>query len=75
MTYDSWKLDNAEDEADRKMRGRKGWRDYRDAQRCWKCGSSWDEPREDGSCYECGSFPEDEPLEPDPVDDALANDD
>ena len=71
MTYDEWKLETPEDEEARinhYWRNRSGWRDYRDAERCWKCGADWDEPRADGSCYECGAFREDEPVERDPDD-------
>ena len=62
MTYDEWKLETPEDEADRKRRRPRigGSCPY-----CYAWGSNWAEPTEDGNCYECG-----EPLNERDPDDA-----
>jgi hypothetical protein len=63
VTYDSWKLDNAEDEADRKARA---WGEPR--LKCAHC-DVLNGPR-DGECRNCGEplDPNDDAWEPDPDD-------
>lgn len=69
MTYDDWKLETPEDEYDRKNRGRNGWRDYRDAERCWNCRNDWKADETDELlCFHCGADAQDRPPERDPDD-------
>jgi hypothetical protein len=64
MTYDEWKLETPEDES-----RRRGWRDYRDAERCWKCRNDWKPDADDElRCAYCEAYADDEPAEPDPDD-------
>jgi len=67
MTYDEWKLETPEDEAQRR-----GWRDYRDVERCWKCGEEFIEVEDDDeyrfTCSKCGADVLDAPPERDPDD-------
>jgi hypothetical protein len=72
MTYDEWKLETPEDEAlrlSRFWRNRSGWRAYRDADRCWKCGHDWKPDADDDlRCSYCEAYADDEPAERDPDD-------
>lgn len=64
MTYDEWKLETPEDEA-----RRRGWRDYRDAERCWNCKRDWKADNDDEmQCAYCGAYADDQPAERDPDD-------
>jgi hypothetical protein len=69
LTYDQWKLETPEDEYARKNRGRNGWRDYRDTERCWKCGFEFEGAEYDEECCaHCAAHLQDEPAERDPDD-------
>ena len=69
MTYDEWKLETPEDEHYRLNRGRNGWRDYRDAERCWNCRNDWKADETDELlCWHCGADAQDAPPERDPDD-------
>ena len=72
MTYDEWKLETPEDEEARKSRfwrNRSGWRDYRDAERCWNCRNDWHPVEGDElMCADCGADAQDQPAERDPDD-------
>jgi hypothetical protein len=69
VDYDSWKLETPEDEHLRKSRGRRGWRDYRDAERCWNCRNDWHPVEGDElCCADCGAYADDQPAERDPDD-------
>lgn len=51
---------------------RRGWRDYRDIERCWKCGEEFIEVEDDDeyrfTCSKCGADVLDAPPERDPDD-------
>jgi hypothetical protein len=74
MTYDEWKLETPEDEEARhnrfwRGRGRIGWRDMRDADRCWNCRREWEGDKTDELlCAYCGVDAQDAPPERDPDD-------
>ena len=72
MTYDEWKLETPEDEEARHARisrNRSGWRDYRDADRCWNCKREWQPSKSDDMrCAYCDEHVCDEPYERDPDD-------
>ena len=69
MTYDEWKLETPEDEHHRLNRGRHGWRDMRDAERCWNCRADWKADETDELlCWHCGADAQDQPAERDPDD-------
>ena len=64
MTYDEWKLETPEDEEARINRGRSGWRDMRDAERCWNCRMDWKADETDELlCFHCGADAQDAPAE------------
>jgi hypothetical protein len=51
------------------MTYRNGWRDMRDAERCWNCRHEWRPSRDDDMrCAYCDAHVCDEPPEPDPDD-------
>ena len=65
--YDAWKTRSPDDEDDRL--GRNGWRDYRDAERCWNCRREWEGDKTDELlCATCGADAQDAPPERDPDD-------
>jgi hypothetical protein len=68
--YDAWKTETPEDEEDRHQgRGRHGWRDMRDADRCWHCRQEWKaDPADEMLCWHCGADAQDAPPERDPDD-------
>jgi hypothetical protein len=72
MTYDDWKTETPEDEAyrlSRFWRNRSGWRDYRDADRCWNCRQEWKPaPDDEMRCAYCDEYADDAPPERDPDD-------
>ena len=72
-SYDNWRTETPEDEEARhNRRGRIGWRDMRDAERCWNCRREWEGDKTDELlCFHCGADAQDAPPELDARDERI----